>query len=365
MRKLFFVLFVLVVAAFAGQFDLLAGHASGGTSGVQTHIGGDPFYDSFTIESWQYSTPSLDHLLDYGCVYVFNNYRFADPTSLGNILADYIDGGGTVVLNTPTWDSSYGIYGRVMTDEDYAPLTNMASGGFSYTNLGDYDDTHEFMDGVTTINNLYFWEYLNVESPATWVADMQNGEPLVAVNADYNCGGTNMFSDDAHYWTGDGWTLHNNIIQNLMLGAVPDEEPPYVDGMDPGDGDSDVPEDTDIIFHCKDELSRVDIDTIDFTARDTSLHASRVISPSAAVTAGYEPNRTIDGDLDIDDTDPKDVICTFDPTDDLMEDDIITCTVAAGLADIRDNEMEEDFVWSFDTGVAVDETTWGAIKAAF
>jgi hypothetical protein len=39
--------------------------------------------------------------------------------------------------------------------------------------------------------------------------------------------------------------------------------------------------------------------------------------------------------------------------------------VAAGLADSRDNEMEEDFVWSFDTWVAVEGTTWGAIKAEY
>ncbi|MCK4594789.1 hypothetical protein KAU45_09830, partial [bacterium] len=43
----------------------------------------------------------MSHLLEFGCVYVFNNYTFQDPTGLGNVLADYIDDGGTVVLNTP------------------------------------------------------------------------------------------------------------------------------------------------------------------------------------------------------------------------------------------------------------------------
>ncbi len=365
MKKLFLVLVVLIVAAFAGQYDLLAGHASSGTSGVVTNIGGDPFYDSFTIESWEYSTPSLAHLSDFGCVYVFNNYTFADPTGLGNVLADYIDDGGTVVLNTPTWDASYGIYGRIMTDADYAPLTHMASGGFSYTSLGDYDDTHEFMDGVSSINSLYFWEYLNVESPATWVADMENGQPLVAVNADYNCAGTNMFSDDGHYWTGDGWVLHNNIIQNLMEGMVEDFDPPYVDGLDPDDGEVQVPVDSTIVFHCMDDISSVETDTIDFSAQDTSLGGGRFVSAGSTLSVAYGSNRTVDGDLDIDDTDPSDIVCTFTPTDDFYESDTITCTVAAGLADSRGNEMEDDFVWTFDTWSGVEETTWGAIKAEY
>jgi hypothetical protein len=364
MKRTVVLLAILVTAALAGQYDLLVGYADDSHSGASTYLGGDPFYDSVDFEDWRYSTPSVSHLSDYGSVFCWTNYAPSDPTGLGNNLADYIDGGGTVVLNVAAFAQSFGIFGRVMTDENYSPITHNCSWNFSSQSLGDYDDTHEFMDGVSTISGVYFWLYGQLESPATWVADLTNGYILVAVNADYNCAGTNLFPCDSHYWTGDGWVLYNNMIQNLMEGQVPDYDPPYVDGMDPDDGDTDVPTDSTIVFHCIDDLSKVETDTIDFTAKDTTLYSARAVSPSAALSAGYSPLRTIDGDLDIDDTDPADVVCTFTPTDELIEGDTITCTVAAGLADNRGNEMEDDFVWTFDT-MGVAESTWGAIKAEF
>jgi len=138
----------------------------------------------------------------------------------------------------------------------------------------------------------------------------------------------------------------------------PDTDPPYVNGMDPDDGQVDVPLDANIVFHCVDDLSKIDLATIDFTARDTSLHAEHTVGLGS-------PNRTIDGDLDVDDTDPKDVVCTFDPTDNFTPGDTITNTVAAGLADVKGNEMADDWVWTFDIEGAVTSTTWGAIKAEF
>ncbi len=97
-----------------------------------------------------------------------------------------------------------------------------------------------------------------------------------------------------------------------------------------------------------------------------ALTAVLVIVALAGPAVGFSmrPIRTIAGDLDLDDTDPLDVICTFDPTDDFYPTDPITCTVAAGLADTKGNEMEEDFVWSFDMS-AVEESTWGEVKAGF
>ncbi len=138
----------------------------------------------------------------------------------------------------------------------------------------------------------------------------------------------------------------------------PDTDPPYVDEMDPGEGEYGPP-DTDIVFHCKDDISPVELDTIDFTAEDTSLTGGRTLGTGS-------PNRVIDGDLDIDDTDPWDVVCTFDPTNPFYEGDDITCTVDGSLADVKGNEMGDDFVWTFHTyGNDVTETTWGAIKAEF
>ncbi|MCK4594790.1 Ig-like domain-containing protein, partial [bacterium] len=139
----------------------------------------------------------------------------------------------------------------------------------------------------------------------------------------------------------------------------PEEIPPYVDGMDPDDGEVQVPLDSTIVFHCKDDDSGVDVTTIDFIAQDSSLTGGRALGIGS-------PNRVIDGNLDIDDEDINDVVCTFTPTDEFYEADTITCTVDGDLADMKGNLLGDDWVWTFytyDPEFAVEETTWGAIKA--
>jgi hypothetical protein len=366
MQKMIVALFIASVAS-AGGDDLLICHCDpGATSDVETYIAGDPLYDIVDFVDCRSTTPSLDTLENYGCVFTWSNYAYADPTAMGDNLADYVDSAGSVVICNFAWTSGWGLYGRIMTDANYAPITHQGSSAYTSTNLGDYDEHHEFMDDVSSISGIYHWTYVNKESPATWVADNSSGYILCAVNADYTVAGVNMYPGDYHYWTGDGWTLFNNVIQSFMY-FIQDYTPPHVDGMDPDDGETDVPVDSTIVFHCKDDFSGVDVDTIDFTARDTTLSGGRVVSSSPSVSTPASPARVLAGDLEIDDTDPLDVVCTWTGDDPFYGDVTITCTVAAGLSDIRGNEMEEDFVWSFTTEDVpqVETATWGAIKAGF
>jgi len=364
MKKLVLFLVLVFVAAFAGTHDLLVAHCDpGATSGVTTNIGGDPYYDSVDYVDCSTQTPTVATMENYGCVFTWSDYTYQNPTQMGNNLADYVDAGGTVVINDFSWTAGWGLQGRVMTDANYAPMTHNGSGAYSNTNLGTKDDAHPFMDGVSAISSIYFWTYVSKESPATWVADNTNGNVFCAVNEDFTIAGVNMYPGDVKHWSGDGWVLLNNVIQNLMDGLVDDFDPPYVTGMDPDDGETDVPVDSAIVFHCVDEISNVDLDTIDFTVQDSTLSGNRAMSTSAALGVHASPARTLPGDLDLDDTDPMDVVCTWTGDDPFYDGVVITCTVAAGLADRRGNEMADDFVWTFDTGLDVTATTWGAIKA--
>ena len=180
---------------------------------------------------------------------------------------------------------------------------------------------------------------------------------------------------DSAWWYFDGgsWSDYDTFVAILIRVFVdddlsePDTTPPFVADMEPTDGESDVPIDSDIVFHCKDDDSGVDTTTIDFTAEDTTLGASLVVSTGAAARLGASPAGEIAGDLDVDDADLLDVVCTFTPDADLPYEDTITCTVDGALADLEANEMGDDFVWSFDTEEApnVVTTTWGVIKADF
>ncbi len=162
-----------------------------------------------------------------------------------------------------------------------------------------------------------------------------------------NVGRDSTNPDYGHAYTTDGTTWHSYRSNDLMVRVKIDDDmdPPYVDGQDPADGAL-APPDTDIVFHCKDDDKGVDSDTIDFSADDGT-------------------KSDVSGSLDIDDTDPNDVVCTFTPDDDLPK-GTITCTVAGTLADGLGNEMGSDAVWSFTAGyVNVDEASLGEIKAGY
>jgi len=144
-----------------------------------------------------------------------------------------------------------------------------------------------------------------------------------------------------------------------------DEETPYGDGFDPQDGETDVPPDANVVFHLCDELSGIDVDTIHFSIEDTSRAPGE--SGNFVGVGDPSPARHIAGDLEIDSGDIHDVVCTFDP-DDPLDADVITCTVDGSLADMLGNPVGEDIVWSFSVeGIetAVQDTTWGVIKAGF
>jgi|GEM_PF-1139474 len=367
MKKLLLVLILAVTVSFAG-IDVLVAHCdSGDTSQAEaaiTHVD----YDSVTFMNVSSvgggTTPDVATLSNYDVVLTWMNYDYADATAMGNNLADYVDGGGKVlILNFGSYTS--GLAGRIVTDAAYSPLTQ-AGLNFVNTDLGSFDATHLIMDGVSTITDLYYTLTCDLEAGATWIADLADGYDLAAINATEDVVGLNIHPGDALHWTGDGWVMINNAIRYVGDFVIPE-----VSGQLPADGATGVAVNSDIVFHVTDDMIGVDTSTIAFSVEDSakssgvtsSLTNLEDTSTSSLVNVGPEHTGAITGTLVTDDTDPNDVICTFTPDSDLPA-DTITCTVAAGLADDAGNETTTDIVWSFDTvGSAVEETTWGQIKA--
>ncbi|MCK4592978.1 hypothetical protein KAU45_00655 [bacterium] len=218
MKKVLLILLsTLLCAAFAQ--DLLIGHTDPGQTGdVEEHIAGDPYYDRVDLENWCSDTPTVDHLLEYDCVFTWNGLPYDDRALLGHNLADYVDQGGAVVILNFCWGySPWGLSGRIMDDSDYCPLTLVyRCGGRDDQDLGDYDPDHPIMAGVESITGIYYWIYLGVWPDATWIASLTNGYALVGINAWENVVGINMYPGDNRRWSGDGWILLNNAIQYIM-----------------------------------------------------------------------------------------------------------------------------------------------------
>jgi len=267
-----------------------------------------------------------------------------DSTIEGFTCWSIFTGGHPQPFDLTVWIDSGGAPGEEVWSETVTDITDTDTGydGWGYSMFQTDmvpDDTFDLAAGTYWVE--FFWTstyfYWLVENGGNL---RQNGSPM---------GVSGFFAISGTTWQPG--------------------EPPYVCGMDPDDGDSGVPVDTDIVFHCRHDIHRIDIDTIDFTVEDTSRRPGGMAlgssSASAALQAGAHSAGEISGTLDIDDTDPMDVLCTFTPDSDLPVDRII-CTVAAGLSTDHGDVMEEDFVWTFSTGnFSVQETTWGAIKAEF
>ncbi|MCP4229428.1 MAG: Ig-like domain-containing protein, partial [bacterium] len=135
-----------------------------------------------------------------------------------------------------------------------------------------------------------------------------------------------------------------------------DMDGPYASGRDPADGATGVPVDSDIVFHIEDDDIGVDVSTINTD--------SVLVDMDVPVKGKIE----VTGSITIDDTDPNDVIVTFDPDYDFEEGAWVTVTVSPSGNEILDdlgNVMAEDS-WEFFVFMAgVDSASLGEIKAAF
>lgn len=129
------------------------------------------------------ATPTLAQLQAYDAVLVYSDYAFADRTALGNVLADYVDGGGGVVQATFSFnDNLFGMGGR------------FRSGGYEVFNAGPQSSCgslgavaqpgHAILQGVTSFDagSSAYCAAVSLAADATLIASWSSGIPLVGVN---------------------------------------------------------------------------------------------------------------------------------------------------------------------------------------
>jgi hypothetical protein len=143
-------------------------------------------FDSLTSIDVGLSTPVLDVLLDFDAVLVYSDAAFADPVALGDVLADYVDAGGRVVLAVFAFDAAtFGVHGRFETDQYFAiPGSAGDTSGGSLTLGTVHDAGHPIMAGVSSFGggtDSFRPMTTSVDPAATRIADWSDGTPLVAV----------------------------------------------------------------------------------------------------------------------------------------------------------------------------------------
>jgi hypothetical protein len=146
--------------------------------------------DLVEINLCGFPAPTLEQvraqLLDVGSVLVWSNFPFPDREGLGNVLADYVDQGGGVVLATYAFSDPWSIGGRIATAA-YSPFTvtgnNVDPPGM--LDLAASNTAHPIMDGVTAGPYFANGNYTNpgLNPGASLIAVDTAGNRVVAVNA--------------------------------------------------------------------------------------------------------------------------------------------------------------------------------------
>lgn len=168
--------------------------------------------------------PTLAQLQAYSSVLIYSDANFADSTALGNVLADYVDGGGRVVIATFAMNSDGpGIAGR-FESEGYLPVTLGPQTGINNDNLVAVDTGNPILNGVTSFNggSSGYAASVALNAGAQLVATWDDAEatPLIAVKG--NVTALNFYppSSDARddFWTAS--TDGGQIMANALYPGV-------------------------------------------------------------------------------------------------------------------------------------------------
>jgi hypothetical protein len=340
MRKLTVLLMLLVAVSFAGEAisDLILDDFSAASSGYLAPI---PLSKAVLFD--QAYDGTINGARDYSdSIHLADDFSFTKPDYL-----ERIEWWGVFTINVSTMDirlhdDDGGLPGTVIWEQlgVTATITDTGDdyGGYAIYHIEVVLDPADYylLDNGTT-----YWLSLHHDSTGAYWCRWNSGTAAESNN------------------NGSTWGSRSAIYM-LRLNGTEDIDAPAVSGQAPADGATGVAVNSVIVFHVTDVLSEVDTSTISFSVEDSAKSNGVSTSLSDRGSTG-----TITGTLVVDDTDPSDVICVFLLDSDLPP-DTITCTVAAGLADDVGNATTSDIVWSFDTtGAAIEETTWGQIKAEF
>ena len=184
------------------------------------------FFDSITEFDLSGGTPTLPQLQAHDVALIYTNCTPFDPNSLGDVLADYVDAGGRIVVATYSFSTPWGISGRVTTP-GYLPLVNVGSNGDvsgSFNAVSLLDPVFSSPNAITPAAVSYFhnsnFSHPALDSGAMVLADDGSGIPLFAINGAQTVGGLNMFPEGGDYGgNNDGFYrfLENTLVRVRFL----------------------------------------------------------------------------------------------------------------------------------------------------
>jgi hypothetical protein len=217
---------LLPAAASANHpYEILIVKADGGNNPfeLEAALQAQPDVSNVVVFDNNNFTPLLSLLQKYDVVIPYSNTDYVSATNLGNVLANYVDGGGVVVplAFDGTTNVNRSLGGRWITDE-YRPWLPGATVDFGNRSLGAYDATHPILQGVTSLSAWYRISDLTPAPGATLLASWDTGAPLVAVKGRVVGVNARLGSEE---WSGDFAKLIVNAANWLYPHPAPPADP--------------------------------------------------------------------------------------------------------------------------------------------
>ncbi len=157
--------------------------------------------------------PQLDSLLNFDVVVVASNSSWYNQIQIGDVLADYVDAGGRVVLlglnfhGTGNWV----LQGRIMTP-DYSPISAVTTYSSSSASLGTLV-SHPITEGVSSLTFSYYAYVTSTQGQGQSLGTLTNGYLIGAYNPEKSIVNLNVYAASNSYWSGDFLILLENAMR--------------------------------------------------------------------------------------------------------------------------------------------------------
>ena len=320
-RVLLIVAALVLVSSPAWAIDVMLLHSDPGKiSSIETALNTHPEITVTDIFDGTTGTPTAGDLAGIDAVYAHSDSPWNDNAGIGDVLADFADGGGGVALALGCFTATGGweITGRLKSD-GYIPLSSITGMGPSAVDLGDFDADHPIMFSVSSASSMWYG-----------VATMSTGAELVAswdvVDEEYvvtqnNVVALNSIGNDEYTFGGDaGWIAAGSTYWSWAV-----SQPPEVTSIDPAsspsgsvvsveiDGDFFIYNDTDVMLSGPDKADiaadNIVVDGYESITCDFDLDGAAAGTYDVVVTTTNGGDGTLDdgftvtGDDDDDDDD--------------------------------------------------------------
>jgi len=176
-------------------------------------------------------TPLLSDLTGYDSVMVTTNCEPLNPVGVGDVLADYVDAGGNVVMTTYATSDPWSVEGRIMAT-GYAPLPTTANLTCVTEPLVILQPSDPIFDGVNlaamTIDHNCNMADSVLDTGALLIAQDSAGVNMIARNASGNVTVINVWSSPSGNNNAEYWLLLANALQGDFVPAPPPTPYEYV-----------------------------------------------------------------------------------------------------------------------------------------